>query len=257
MRTRYTIAIGDIHGMRDVMNSLLSELTSRFSAAQARFIFLGDLIDRGRAGSNTMTALVEFFDHRPTSALILGNHDEYLLKCFQGTLDVIEGRKWLWNGGDATLASYGFYDQFNLRELTSTLNRLEPRHRLLLERAVAMVLTERHCFVHAGIDPHVPIEEQDGRTTRWIRDGFLDYPDPFEKIVVHGHSITQTGLPEVSSNRIAVDTGSYQTGRISAAIFDEDELAGFISAEKIGTEISLRSFDARVHEVKLEFSGSR
>jgi len=165
-----------------------------------------------------MTALVEFFDHRPTSALILGNHDEYLLKCFQGTLDVIEGRKWLWNGGDATLASYGFYDQFNLRELTSTLNRLEPRHRLLLERAVAMVLTERHCFVHAGIDPHVPIEEQDGRTTRWIRDGFLDYPDPFEKIVVHGHSITQTGLPEVLPNRIAVDTGSYQTGRISAAI---------------------------------------
>ncbi|WP_413711636.1 metallophosphoesterase [Rhizobium sp. Rhizsp82] len=234
------------------MNSLLSELTRRFSATKARFIFLGDLVDRGMAGSKTMDALVEFFEYRPASALILGNHDEYLLKCFQGTLDVNEGRKWLWNGGDTTLASYGFHDRFTITELKSTLNKSDPSHRLLLERAVPMVLTDRYCFVHAGIDPNVPLDQQDGRTTRWIRDGFLDYPDLFEKVVVHGHSITQTGLPEVRPNRIAIDTGSYQTGRISAAVFEEDDLAGFICAEQIGTEIRLRSFNASVREAELE-----
>ena len=112
-----------------------------------------------------------------------------------------------------------------------------------------MVLTQRHCFVHAGIDPGKPLAEQDGRTLRWIRDGFLDYREPMEKIIVHGHSITETSFPEIHPNRIALDSGSYKTGRISAAVFDDDVLVGFFCGEGECKNFKMRYFDEAMNEI--------
>lgn len=252
MTTRYTVAIGDIHGMSRIAETLLADLANRFSSSDARFIFLGDLIDRGGGSQRILEELSKFFEARPSSTLILGNHDEYLLKCFQGTLDDNGWANWMWNGGDSTLRSYAMHDDVPDEEVVERLNRLFLHHRRLLEQAVPMVTTDRHCFVHAGIDPKLPLDQQDDRTTRWIRNDFLDHRDSFEKIVVHGHTITESGLPEVRSNRIAIDTGSYQTKRISAAIFENDALAGFICAEQEGREARVRHFDAFMREDVLE-----
>ena len=81
---RFTIAIGDIHGMWRIAKVLLADLTARYPDMDTRYIFLGDIIDRGGANARAITDLCEFFDARPNSVLILGNHDEYLLKCLQG-----------------------------------------------------------------------------------------------------------------------------------------------------------------------------
>ena len=69
-------------------------------------------------------------------------------------------------------------------------------------------------FVHAGVRPSVPLDEQRPADLLWIRHEFLRAQTPFEKIVVHGH--TPETEPVVRSNRIGIDTGAVFTGRLTA-----------------------------------------
>ena len=82
-------------------------------------------------------------------------------------------------------------------------------------------------FVHAGIDPDVPLAEQDRQTMLWIRGRFLGHGAPFEDgvVVVHGH--TPVERPEIERNRINVDTGAVYGGRLTCAVLT-DRLEGFL-----------------------------
>lgn len=233
--------------MSRILRALLDELHRQYEAEDVRFVFLGDLIDRGQTSFRVMNDLCDFFELRPSSVLILGNHDEYLRNGLRGEMSPGDLDKWMWNGGDTTLRSYAIYEG-TMSETRDLINRAYPRHLKLLDSAVPMFLTERHCFVHAGIDPSTPLDQQEERTLRWVREGFLEHTATFEKIVVHGHTITETEWPEVYPNRIAIDTGSYRTGRISAAIFDNDHLAGFVCAQQTETGITTLSLDAALRE---------
>lgn len=55
-----------------------------------------------------------------------------------------------------------------------------------------MVIEGEYAFVHAGVRPGIPLREQFGKDLRWIREGFLEHEDPFEKIIVHGHTVTKS-----------------------------------------------------------------
>jgi serine/threonine protein phosphatase 1 len=48
----------------------------------------------------------------------------------------------------------------------------------------------------------------------WIRQPFLSSNSDHGCVVVHGHSIVQE--PEIRPNRIAIDTGAYATGVLTA-----------------------------------------
>jgi serine/threonine protein phosphatase 1 len=56
----------------------------------------------------------------------------------------------------------------------------------------------------------------------WIREPFLSWREPFEKVVVHGH--TPVREPEILPNRINLDTGAFATGRLTAAVFTDDSI---------------------------------
>ena len=74
-------------------------------------------------------------------------------------------------------------------------------------------------FVHAGIDPDVPLDKQDKNTLIWQRKRkFLENKNVFEKIIVHGH----TPQPEIEdlTNRINLDTGAFYTGTLSCLIIE-------------------------------------
>ena len=77
-----------------------------------------------------------------------------------------------------------------------------------------------YLFVHAGIRPGVPPDEQSSRDLRWIRAGFIDDASDHGLMVVHGHTIVP-GV-EFRKNRIAVDTGCYLTGQLSALVLESD-----------------------------------
>lgn len=249
MNKKNLIAIGDIHGMAHVLKLLLHHLEKEFSPDDAQFVFLGDVIDRGPDSLPAVNQVCRIIDTYPGSVMVLGNHDFFLRHMADLSLAKDEEDRWLAQGAMNTLESYGL-DESDLIAAGKAMRRTRPRHVALFENAVSHFETERHYFVHAGVDPEVPLSEQLDHDLMWIRKGFLDHTAPFEKMIVHGHSITPSELPEVHSNRIAIDTGSYRTGRVTAAIFRDDILIGFVSAEIDGDGERIRRFDASAQEVE-------
>jgi serine/threonine protein phosphatase 1 len=63
-----------------------------------------------------------------------------------------------------------------------------------------MITVGDYLFVHAGIDPRVPLDAQRQADLRWIREPFLSHPDSHGLVVVHGHTISDE--PEDCGNRI-------------------------------------------------------
>lgn len=243
------IAIGDIHGMADTLELLLSDLQSRFEPADTIFVFLGDLVDRGPDTRSAVELVMRVVQSYPGSVFIMGNHDEFVFNLARLSLPWDEIAQWAQLGGLPTLLSYGLTGRGDLVDDGNEFNEKFPEHAQFFRSTVDYFETDRHYFAHAGIDPEFPLSDQYAVDLRWIRDEFLTHTEPYEKVVVHGHSITPSELPEVHSNRIALDTGSYRTGRISAAVFKNDYLSGFTVAEVTEAGSKVRYFDAEVKEV--------
>ncbi len=71
-------------------------------------------------------------------------------------------------------------------------------------------------FVHAGVRPGVPLEEQAKDDLIWIRMPFLSRPHGLPYTVVHGHSITKDHQIERRPGRINLDTGAFSSGVLSS-----------------------------------------
>ncbi|WP_169816586.1 metallophosphoesterase [Rhodovibrio salinarum] len=228
---RVVYAIGDIHGRADLLARLhgmiLSDAARRGRRA-AVAVHLGDYVDRGRESRAVLDRLTD--DPLPglQTAFLCGNHDAWM----RAFLDDPEaGRGWLVNGGRETLASYGIPSVSTdpslreLRRLRADLGAAMPAaHRDFLD---GLQLTWRegdYLFVHAGVRPGVPLARQDPDDLINIRQPFLASQSRFDgALVVHGHTIVNT--PQVHDNRIALDTGAYATGRLTALVIDGAEIS--------------------------------
>ena len=78
-----------------------------------------------------------------------------------------------------------------------------------------------YLFVHAGIRPGVPIEDQAQSDLRWIREPFLLDETDHGLVVVHGHTISEE--VDQRPNRIGIDTGAYRTGVLTALAIEGQE----------------------------------
>jgi serine/threonine protein phosphatase 1 len=55
-------------------------------------------------------------------------------------------------------------------------------------------------FVHAGIDPTLPLDDQSPRDLLWIREPFLSSERHFGRLVVHGHTASRIFVPTSSTS---------------------------------------------------------
>lgn len=218
--------IGDVHGCLDLLDRLLADIAADHRArppAKGLLVLLGDLIDRGPASRGVLKRLREF--DWPDFRLVglAGNHEEVLLRILAGDSTDVGG--WLRFGGAETLISYGV-DADGLAQLSPEIaqQRIEraisPADRQFLEQLGDSMRFGDYLFVHAGIRPGVPPEQQTVRDLRWIREPFLSDTRDHGMIVVHGHTITPA-VEEVGS-RIGIDTGAYSTGRLTALAIEGD-----------------------------------
>ena len=219
-------AIGDVHGRLDLLTRLHALIAADAAGASAHrrvVVYLGDYIDRGPDSRG----VIELLLRRPLSGFecvhLLGNHEDYLLQ-FLERADV--GPHWCAYGGFETLASYG------IRLLSSFAARLAdfetarralaetipPAHVAFLRNLKLTHAEGGYLFVHAGIRPGVALADQQTDDLLWIRDEFLDSTDDFGVCVVHGHTIVEA--PDQRANRIAIDTGAFATGRLTAVVLD-------------------------------------
>jgi serine/threonine protein phosphatase 1 len=218
---RRVYAIGDIHGRLDLLKQLVDKIAAddlaRGPASGTELIMLGDFVDRGPDSAGVLDYVMRLREWWPAITCLQGNHEEVFLMAARG--DEAALRFMTRIGGRETLLSYGAteadLDQMTLGELRDWLMRAVPeRHLRFIEDMGERVLIGDYAFVHAGIRPEVPMDEQEGRDLRWIREEFLGFEEPHQHFVVHGHSIT----PSVDhrSNRMGIDTGAYATGVLTA-----------------------------------------
>ncbi|NNM75620.1 serine/threonine protein phosphatase [Sphingomonas sp. ID1715] len=213
-------AIGDIHGRLDLLDALMFRIEAderARSAARTQIVFLGDLIDRGPQSAGVVQRALEIAESGRSARFLMGNHEEVFLKALGGSLEAL--RFFVKIGGRATILSYGFneaeYEALDYPELLDALiARVPPEHVAFLQGFEDRIAVGDYLFVHAGIRPRVPVEEQTGSDLRWIRSEFLDFRGTHGPIVVHGHTITED--VEERPNRIGIDTGAFASGRLTA-----------------------------------------
>lgn len=213
-------AIGDIHGRLDLLDRLLEKIEqdrARREPRKTSIIFLGDLVDRGPESRQVVERLRTYRPKGAKAVFLLGNHEEVLLRCLSGEEGFLDD--WFAFGGEECMTSYGL-DPARFRKGTerARLKRLRSAfpsiHAEFLRGFVDTVRFGDYLFVHAGVRPGVPLEEQRQQDLRWIRQPFLDHDGDLGAMVVHGHSITPT--VELRTNRIGIDTGAYHSGILTA-----------------------------------------
>jgi serine/threonine protein phosphatase 1 len=210
-RTR-VYAAGDIHGRIDLLLDLIARIDDdmqRRPIEQVFEIYLGDYIDRGADSCGVINVLVERSSTRQLVCL-RGNH-EAMLETF--LRDPASLRDWAPTGALATLASYGV--SLTPKKTAEDLHRrlwavLPPAHQLFLQHLRDHFICGDFLFVHAGIRPGVPVEQQSVGDMHWIRNDFLESTRDHGYRIVHGH--TPVRHPDIRKNRINIDTGAWRTG---------------------------------------------
>ena len=221
-------AFGDIHGRLDLLEPLLAAVEADDAASggkPATLIFLGDLVDRGPDSARVVERLMRLAKERPSTRFLLGNHEEIMMKTIDG--DDKMCRLFDRVGGRETSLSYGMseadYGHSNFADLAVLLKRQVPdSHQHFLRDFEDMIVLGDYAFVHAGIRPGVPLEEQQTIDLRWIREPFLSHTGPHPRMIVHGHTIRSE--VDQRPNRIGIDTGSYATGRLTAVRLEGDSV---------------------------------
>jgi len=221
-------AIGDIHGRSDLLQPLLAQVETDISAhfiPHPILVFLGDYLDRGPSSRQVIEQLA-LQSERSEVVFLKGNHEHYLFEFLKNPAFL---KAWLRFGGLDTLRSYGIvpcnYSDAREQELLAMSFRLalhENGHYNFLSSLRPSFTCGDFFFVHAGVRPGIPLDQQSEKDLLTIRNEFLLSKSDFGKIVVHGH--TPVPRPEIHSNRINIDTGAYATGQLSCLVLEQDEI---------------------------------
>lgn len=232
--------IGDIHGcigLLERLHALVAEDAGSAPRGTRRIIvYLGDYVDRGLHSREVLDVL----SGRPLPGFdpvfLRGNHDQQFLDFFE---EPRSGAIWFRYGGDATVYSYGV----RIPETVGALDRFTYVRDELAAKVPAahiefLAHTQLYCeigdyaFVHAGIRPELPLDRQVPEDLLWIRDGFLEYDRPLDKVVVHGHSVSDQ--PQLREHRIGIDTGACYGNALTCLVL-EGHGRRFLSSREAGS----------------------
>ncbi len=205
-----TFVIGDIHGAYKALIQCLER--SEFDHGSDRLISLGDACDGWPEVERVFHELCSI----PNLVYIIGNHDEWALNWADtGEAPYV----WLMQGGKSTMDSYP--------------KGIIPEHHRLLTGAEEYYIENDQLFVHGGIDPGRPIDEQERETFIWDRNlvnlalnkkelGIEEQLSHYTRIFV-GHTPTLnygSDVPIKACEVWMMDTGASYYGRLSMMDLD-------------------------------------
>ncbi|MBV8800081.1 MAG: serine/threonine protein phosphatase [Alphaproteobacteria bacterium] len=205
-----TFAVGDIHGCLEKLNRLLAACEAHAGARPARYVFLGDYIDRGPDSRGVIDRLMAIPAARPCTVVCLrGNHEQMAVDAHASVRAV---PLWLANNALSTLRNYDG-------------RRISPEHLAWLNALPFSHDDGLRFFVHAGIDPSVPLAAQAPEVMLWTREPFLSECDTVDcgRFIVHGHTPLPGGRPDLRRRRVNLDTAAVMGGPLTAAIFEDTQ----------------------------------
>ena len=194
------IIITDIHGEFEKFQSLLDKISP---VNDDEFIFLGDYIDRGKNPQKVIDKIIEISRTNKCTCL-KGSHEYAYLHARMGD----EYYKFLfWNyGGIQTAECYGGFDE------------IYQVHGDFLEGLKPYYMTDKYLFIHAGIRPGIPFEEQNEKDFYYIRWDFINNPHNLPQKIIFGH--TDFKDVQIQPDKICIDTGcgKYPDAHLTAMI---------------------------------------
>ncbi len=204
-------AVADLHGRFDLLGDALAAMDAYPAGALTRTaVFLGDYVDRGPQSAEILDRLIAGPPEGWRWICLKGNHEAMMALALQNPerLDW-----WIGNGGDATINSYR-----DRRDLIAG-------HLAWIEALPAMHVDAQRVYVHAGVDPAMPLDRQADKTLLWKR-----YPRDATgghgiHHVVHGHHPDENG-PLCLEGRTGLDTLAWATGRLVVGVFDDAKPGG-------------------------------
>ena len=206
-------AVGDIHGMRKELETLVSGLPMR---SDDELVFIGDYVDRGPEARGVVDFLIELSRSNRCTFLI-GNHEAMFLSYLGWESPwYFGGDAFLKNGGDTTLQSYGFF--------AADVFELPPEHEQFYRNLKLYHVDGNYAFVHAGLsrdalrlsDIAYALSRERPRDILWQRST-AEIPHSLGVTIVYGH----TPLPDLQVRwnlpyTIGIDTGCVYGGKLTA-----------------------------------------
>ena len=205
-------AVGDVHGCLDQLERLLDRVQPDLE--RDVLLFVGDYIDRGPESRGVVDYVLRLQQKYPREHIIClkGNHEAMLLEFLQG----VKRERFLFNGGLHTVRDYWGDNWDSLKELL-----LPPDHEEFYRELRLYYETPEFIFVHGGLKPGVPLEEQQEDDLLWIRGEFITSPEDFGRLVIFGH--TPFKQPLQMPNKIGIDTGAVYGNYLTCLKLPEKE----------------------------------
>ena len=226
-------AIGDIHGhlgLLQAAHDLIADDMARHGSGQV--VHLGDLVDRGPDCKGVIDFLIRGIGEGADWVVLKGNHDRMFSRFLRDPFEPEPGLRadlgWLNPklGGPATLASYGVVnaaDRPVARVHADAVAAIPHSHASFLATRPILHPVGDCAFVHAGIRPGIPLEDQTETDLLWIRDPFLMDPVSHGPLIVHGHTAIDRATHY--GNRLNLDSGAAYGGPLSAVVIEGREAA--------------------------------
>lgn len=215
-----TYVIPDLHGRSDLLDRALADIDAYAAGRSGTIVVLGDYVDKGPDSRGVIVRLRAGVAPGWRLAMIKGNHDAMMVAALREDStpttpgEVSPMAYWLARGGDAALASYG-------GEVAGV-----PVHDIdWLDGRPLWHVDAHRIYVHAGVDPALPLRRQEPMVLLTKRYADTDDRGHGRHHVVHGHDQHADG-PLLRAGRSNLDTLAWKTGRLVIGVFDDDTPGG-------------------------------
>lgn len=213
-----TYAIPDIHGRFDLLEAALEQIVLHSAGRPSTIVTLGDYVDRGPNSRAVIERLMTWQSDTLHLVALKGNHEAMM---WETCNNLAELSWWTKNGGDQTLASY----DVNQTLVASSVSVVPRTHLDWLAGLALMHVDQHRVFVHAAVDPKIPLDRQSEQTLLWKR-----YPADFalghgNRHVVHGHHADRKA-PLITKGKTNLDGLAWKTGRLVIGVFEDDRPGG-------------------------------
>mgnify|MGYP002512390021 CR=1 FL=1 len=224
--------VSDIHGHYTLLKEALDKSGFEIDNPNHKLICLGDYFDRGSENK----LVLKFFERLKNKVLLMGNHEELLLKLFQ-TGKVLPHN--YINGTIQTLQEFfGKYcidptdDSLDFSGRTSEVNRICE----FIDETIDYYETDDYVFVH-GYLPQTDYKtatKEDWQKARWTRwsDVYTGERPLKDKTLVCGHmpvffakkfdETRKINCPDIfyGNGIIAIDAGTYDSQQINVLVIE-------------------------------------
>lgn len=242
----HSYAIGDIHGHIDLLRAAHDRIADDMARhGPGPIIHVGDLVDRGPDCRGVIDYLAAGMVRGENWIILKGNHDRMFTRFLRDPFEAEPGLRSDLGylnpkiGGAATLASYGVRNAADrpVKPVhAEAMAAVPPTHVTFIDNLPVMHRFDEVVFVHAGIRPGIPLNDQSETDLLWIRGPFLDDPLPHGPLIVHGH--TAIDRPTLYGNRLNIDSGAAYGGPLSAVVIEGRDVFHLTATGRVALPIT-------------------